>query len=161
MLKMKKHFSPFLLYFLWFIVGLLLGYYLGYDHGWEKSLQTPYSNQQTSIAPTCDALTKITPQSGQKITSPLTVSVTVDNTKSCKWTVFEAQAGTIMLKDSNNHTIGSGILTTSEEWMTDTPVTYTGTISFTKPTTDDVTLIITEEDPSGKGSQTVTIPLTY
>lgn len=109
----------------------------------------------------CDALSNITPRSGTKITSPLTVTVTVDNTKSCKWTVFEAQAGTLTIKDSNGKALGTGILTTTGEWMTEQPVTYTGTIEFSEPATDDVTLVITEEDPSGEGGQTVSIPLTY
>lgn len=151
----------FLIYFLWFVLGLLLGYYLGYDHGWEKYIQSPYSHKQTTISPICDALTNITPQSGTKITSPFTVSVTVDNTKSCKWTVFEAQAGTLTLKDADGQTLGTGLLTTTGEWMTEQPVTYRGMIEFSEPATDDVTLVITEEDPSGEGGQTVSIPLTY
>ena len=160
---MKNHpeWKKTLLYVLWFVFGVLIGYYLGYDHGWEKYIQTPYSHQQTSITSICDALTKLSPRSGTKITSPLTVSVTVDNTKSCKWTVFEAQAGTLTVKDSNGEILGKGILTTTGEWMTEQPVVYTGTVEFTKPATNDVTLVIEEEDPSGEGSQTVSIPLTY
>lgn len=164
MYKMKKYIHSrkhFFLYLLWFILGLLLGYYLGYDQGWEKYIQSPYSHQQTTVSPICDALTNITPQSETKITSPLTVNVTVDNTKSCKWTVFEAQAGILTLKDSTGEILGSGTLTTSSEWMTEQPVVYTGIIEFTEPATDDVTLIITEEDPSGQGAKTVSIPLTY
>lgn len=154
----KKH---FLIYFLWFILGLLLGYYLGYDHGWERYIQFPYSHQQTTVTPICDALTEIQPSSGAKITSPLHVSVTIDNTKSCKWTVFEAQAGALTVKDSTGEILGTGILTTNSEWMTEQPVVYTGTVEFIEPSTDDVTLVITEEDPRGESGQTVSIPLTY
>ncbi len=148
-------------YLLLFIVGLLVGYYLGFDHGWEKYIQTPYTTQIPTPIPSCDAVTILSPKPGSKITSPLTVTVKVDNTKSCKWTVFEAQAGTLTLKDSNGQILGSGILTTTSEWMTEQPVIYTGTVEFTKPTTDDVTLVIEEEDPSGQGAQIVPIPLTY
>lgn len=159
--KEKTHLQKFLFYFLIFIFGSLLGYYLGFNHSWEKYIQTPYSNQQITTKPSCDALTKIQPNTGEKVTSPLTISVTVDNTKTCKWTVFEAQAGTIVLKDKSGKTLGSGVLKTTDDWMTDQPVTYTGTIKFTTPSSKDLTLTITEEDPSGKGSQTVTIPLYY
>jgi hypothetical protein len=152
----------FLLYSLWFILGILLGYYLGYDHGWEKAIPFPYHAQKPTPLPSCDALTNISPKAGDKVASPLTVTVTVDNTKSCKWTVFEAQAGTLSLIDTTNQTIGTGTLTTSEEWMTDQPVVYQGTIEFTTtPASGDLTLKITEEDPSGQGPQEVTIPLTY
>ena len=157
MAKLKS--SPLLLILL-FIVGGLLGYYLGYDHGFEKMAAKTNHPQPTSRV-TCDALTDMSPQSGEKITSPLTVTVTVDNTKSCNWTVFEAQAGTLTLKDSAGQIISSGTLTTTEEWMTEQPVVYTGTLEFTTPNTSDLTLTITEEDPSGQGAQEVTIPLTY
>jgi hypothetical protein len=161
--RVKKYISSrkkIFLHFLWFFFGLLLGYYFGYDHGWEKYIQTPYSHKPTT-SPICNALTNITPGSGTKITSPLSVTVTIDNTQSCNWTVFEAQAGILTLKDSNDEILGTGTLTTTSEWMTEQPVVYTGTFEFTKPATDDVTLIIEEEDPSGEGSQTVSIPLTY
>src|SRR6185503_3778654 len=135
-----------ILYLLWFVVGLLLGYYLGYDHGWERQL---YKNTSPSSSITCNALSNISPQSGAKVSSPLVVTMTVNNTKSCKWTVFEAQAGIAELKDSTGQKIGTATLTTTQDWMTDQPVVYTGTIEFTtNPASSDLTLTITEEDPS-------------
>lgn len=155
----KSSWKQLLLYLVWFIVGILLGYYLGYDLGFEKnSSATP----QPTITITCNALTNISPQAGDKVASPLTVTITVDNRQSCKWTVFEAQAGTFTLKDTTGQTIGSGTLTTTEDWMTENPVVYTGTTEFINtPASSELTLTITEEDPSGMGAQEITIPLSY
>lgn len=143
---MKKY----ILYLLLFILGIIIGYLL--------CSQTPSSK----TPPVCDALTNISPKSGDKVTSPITVTVTIDNTKTCKWTVFEAQAGTMEVKDTNGQILGTGTLTTTSEWMTDQPVEYTGTISLSgTPATNDIVLTIKEDDPSGQGSQEVTIPLIY
>lgn len=141
---------------LFFVLGILFGYYL---HTKNKPSTKPQTQQPTVSV--CNALTMTNPQKGQKITSPLTVTVTIDNTKSCHWTVFEAQAGTLTLQDNTGKIIGTGRLTTSANWMTDKPVTYTGTIEFTKPETNELQLLIEEENPSGQESQTVTIPLMY
>ncbi len=116
------------------------------------------------ITKTCSNFIVVTPKQGQKITSPMTISAIVDNTKSksCHWTVFEAQAGTMQLTDSKGETIGKGMLTTTSEWMTDKAVTYSGTITLTKPPAgSEITLTITEEVPSGKGRKVINIPLTY
>ena len=161
MKKEKTRWQNFFFYFLLFIFGLLLGYFLGSHHEFNKYIQTPYTDKIPTSAASCDALSQITPLPGAKVTSPLTVTVTVDNTKNCKWTVFEAQAGTVILKDDTGQTLGNGILQTTEDWMTEKPVTYTATFTFTKPTTHDLTLIITEEDPSGNGTKSEVIPLTY
>lgn len=142
-------------------IGIVGGYYLG-------TKNNSVNNNQT-LKPTdtvCNALTIQSPTNGQKVTSPLTVSVIVDNTKSCKWAVFEAQAGVISLQDSMGRKIGSANLTTTEDWMTEKPVVYTGTIEFGQtPASSDLLLVITEEKTSGLGpeenGQSVTIPLTY
>lgn len=123
---------------------------------------TPIS--QAKAQATCPALTVITPQPGQQVSSPLPVSVIVDNRNpKCHWTVFEAQAGSMEIKDKNGTVLGTGILTTTNpNWMTVNPVTYKGTITFTRPAGKKLSLTITEENPSGRpGAQQITIPLTY
>lgn len=111
----------------------------------------------------CQALTINEPQQGQKATSPLTVSVTIDNTKdNCRWSVFEGQAGTIELKNKQGEIVGSAILTTSDDWMTDEPTKYSGTITFTPDESEtEYTLVVNEENPSGQSGKTVALPLTY
>lgn len=147
-----------------FVAGLVLGYYLGYDHGFEKVDKT--NSQQPTTVVTCDALTNISPKPEEKVTSPLTITVTVDNTKSCKWAVFEAQAGVALLSDSTGRKIGSTTLTTTEDWMTEQPVVYTGTIEFTQtPASNKLLLEIFEERTSDlaaeENGQSISIPLTY
>lgn len=138
---------------------LLVGYFLGNRQLSEENVS---QNPQPTMPEICNALSKLSPMPGQKVTSPLTVTVTITNTNTCKWTVFEAQAGTLTLKDKTGQILGTTALTTVDEWMTDQPVNYTGTITFAKkPATTDLILIITEEDPSGQGAQEINIPLTY
>lgn len=130
---------------------------------YQRLLTIPTITQpaKPQLSDICNALTKITPHEGETVTSPLTVSITIDNRRSCKWTVFEAMAGSVTLKDGNDQIMGTAVLTTTDEWMTDKPVTYTGTLEFPSPPTSELQLVILEEDPSGEGSQTVTIPLNY
>ena len=123
----------------------------------------PSQPQVQSTGCTPKALTVVEPQPGSTQTLPLQVSVIVDNGSqpNCTWTVFEAQAGIIQLLDSAGIAVGSGTLTTTQDWMTDDPVGYAGeipAIAIVPP--GPATLVITEEDPSGMGdSQTIEIPI--
>lgn len=114
-------------------------------------------------------LTVDTPLYNSEISFPLSVTATVDNTNAiqlgCSWTIFEAVAGTTVLKDENGNTIATGHLDTGEEWMTTGPVHFSGTlVPATTPTSGTVlTLVVTEEDPSdGEGGPVseIIIPLT-
>jgi hypothetical protein len=85
---------------------------------------------------------------------PLTVKGVVNNSKnlSCVWTLFEGQAATMQVKDSDGTVIGDGILMAKGDWMTEGPVDVEGQISLKqKPVGDTLMLVITEEDPSGMG----------
>ncbi len=110
------------------------------------------SNKNIPNKITCKAIKIIKPSNGQKIVSPLEVHVIVDNTSpKCHWTVFETQAGTMSLKDNTGQAIGTGILKTTSDWMTNQPITYTGNITFANnPSSDDLILTIFEENPSGQ-----------
>lgn len=111
----------------------------------------------------CRALRVTSPRANAKVTSPLSVRALVDNSnKECRWTVFEAQAATIEIQDEEGKTLGTGALTTTEEWMVTTPVNYSGKITFTKPATTTGRLVVIEENPSGRPNpQTVVIPLSF
>lgn len=157
----KQKLSPFAIMLI--IVGLLIGLVVGYkfinktnNPGYiEPSYPAAYSD--------CQSLTVLSPETGAQATSPLTIDVVVDNSNpDCRWAVFEAQAGSIDLQDDQGNVIGSGVLTTTDDWMTDQPVNYSGTISF-DPTqaTSEMKLIITEEKASGEEGQQVILPLSY
>lgn len=95
----------------------------------------------------------------------MTVNVVVDNRKSsCKWTVFEAQAGSVILKDLSGEILAEGNLITSEEWMTEGPINFSTTIEFkTSTNSDEGILIVNEENPSGIPEEvsSITIPVRF
>lgn len=167
----KMKFTPMaiILIVLGVLIGGIVGYYLGFDQAWEKKDKSTY--QRADKGPhyysgpysPCEALTVNAPGKNEKITSPVTITVTVDNTNpKCRWTVFEAQAGTMQLQNAEGEVIGKAVLTTDEDWMTDQPVTYSGEMMFdTTLATPKLNLVITEDSPSGEPGKEVTHPLTY
>jgi len=141
---------------------ITLGWYIS---GQKNSTTSyPIQNSPSPTKKTCKALSLITPKVNQQVASPLVVTVVIDNSDTnCHWTVFEAQAGTIDIIDEDKSVIGQGVLTTEDDWMTDQPVTYKGSITFTKsPVGKILKLQIHEENPSGNSdTQILTFPLTY
>ena len=123
----------------------------------------PSQPQARSTGCTPKALKVVSPLPGSTQTLPLQVNVIVDNgsTPNCPWTVFEAQAGVIQLLDNSNIAVGSGVLATTQDWMTDDPVGYSGEIpNIAVVPPGNATLVITEEDPAGMGdAQTIEIPI--
>lgn len=127
---------------------------------------SPSISQNPSATPnqtTCQAMRITSPRADAKVSSPLSVKAIVDNSNNaCRWTVFEAQAATIEIQDSNGKTLGTGALTTAEEWMVPTPVNYSGRITFAKPSTTTGRLVVIEENPSGRPNpQTIAITVTF
>lgn len=118
-------------------------------------------------ATTCDTedIAVQAPVANSTVTFPLTVTAVVDNTQgtTCTWTVFEAQAGLVELKNGANVVVASAPLMTAANWMVSTPVTYTATLQPSPlPPAGAYTLVITEENPSGEGTPgVVTIPVTF
>jgi hypothetical protein len=125
--------------------------------------QTVPLHANTTVSSTCNALTITSPKQNEQVSNNFLVKVVVDNSNpKCHWKVSEAQAGKATVKDSSGNIVGSGVLSTSEEWMTDKPVTYSGEIELNDNTSKgNITLSIEEENPSGKPGQTITLPLMY
>jgi hypothetical protein len=111
-------------------------------------------NQQIGAASNC-GLTVDSPLPGSTVTFPLTINATVDNTKmstvGCSWTVFEAQAGGVEIKDQSGNVLAQAPLTTTSDWMTTAATPYKATISaLSNPSyTGPLTLVFTEDNPSG------------
>jgi len=100
-------------------------------------------------------LTLADPIPGGTVSFPLTIHVAVDNTQAqslgCSWSVFEAQAGNVKVLDANGAEVGMGLVQTTEDWMTPSRVDYYSTITlFATPISKNLTLIFTEDNPSGK-----------
>ena len=105
------------------------------------------------------------PVLGATVKMPFDVKVEIHNAAhpNCRWTMFEGQAGSLILQDDKGTILGRGILATQEDWMTDEKVGFEGSVHATPGMTvqGNLTLVISEEDPSGeKESQAVMIPLT-
>lgn len=104
----------------------------------------------------------ISPEMNSVVSFPLNISVIVDNSNSatlgCAWTVFEGQAGVVSLIDSNNNVLGSNFLSTSNQnWMENLiaglPVSFATTLNLTaQPTAENLSLVFTEDNPSGQGT---------
>ncbi len=109
-------------------------------------------------------LTVSSPLSNTAVTAPVAVTAIVNNSnpQGCTWTVFEAQAGSVALIDSSGNTIGTSVLSTSDDWMTSGPVPYTASITPTRAliSGEALSLVFTEEDVSGMGNvDTLSVPL--
>ncbi len=150
------------------IVIALLGFFI-IQH--NETIETPpvTTNNNTPPAVTTTSncgLSVVSPLPNTTVTFPLMVQAVVDNTQmatlGCSWTVFEAQAGVVKVYDINNIQVGFGILATTGNWMTTSPVNYSATVTLTgTPATNALTLVFEEEDPSGNGNiDIVSIPVT-
>lgn len=117
--------------------------------------------QQTGCAPKALTIQNLMPNTA--ISLPLTFQVTVENSAhpTCRWTLFEAQAGHVELRTFDGEVLASAPLATTEDWMTDAAVSFeTKLESTTVLSPGSYDIVIIEEDPSGeKTPQTVTIPV--
>lgn len=98
------------------------------------------------------AFHSLTPEPGSHVKSSVNISVLIDNTNTdcAPWVVFEGQAGTVSLYNENDKLLDTGVLTTTSDWTTGFPVTYSASLSnFVY--TGRVKLVFTEENPSGQG----------
>lgn len=120
----------------------------------EDYIRSALEIQKKSMTQTHCALTFISPIVDQRnIQSPLKVEVIVDNSKdNCRWGVFEAQAGLVSLVTDTNISVGKNILETTGNWMTQDPVTYTSTITYSlNGYTGPLKLKFIDENPKGDG----------
>ncbi|MEN9604563.1 MAG: hypothetical protein RJB39_248 [Candidatus Parcubacteria bacterium] len=111
------------------------------------------------------------PKPNSKITFPLTVTGTIDNTKAtegCRWTMFEGQAGIAQLYVDNAglgwDPVGQVFIVAAEDWMT-TKTKFKTTIEFNNKgvgfkSGTKFRIRFTEEDPSGMNkTQVVDLPV--
>ncbi len=99
------------------------------------------------------ALHALSPEPNSHVASAIVVSVLIDNTNTdcAPWVIFEGQGGTIELYDEYGKLLDTSVLTTTSDWTTGFPSTYTATLAnFTY--TGKVKLRIKEEDPSGQNT---------
>lgn len=125
---------------------------------------TTDTNSQVSKASAC-GIEIVSPEVGDNIDHSFVVHAIVDNTKrvelGCGWTVFEGQAGLVHIYDKRGLSVGSNLLTTTEDWMTQGPVNFYSEIHIDiDPADKNLILVIEEDDPSGIATRdTVSFPL--
>lgn len=131
------------------------------DDKQSKSAQSTASQQLVKRTPddNCGNLgIKILEPSSTTIVSfPIIVTAEVNNKdagENCRWTVFEAQAGSVSLTDSEGTLVSNGVLRTLDDWMSDGPVVYKAVLNLDKgPKSKNMTVTINEEKPSGETGQ--------
>lgn len=91
------------------------------------------------------------------VTSPVTVTGEARG----NW-FFEANLP-IFIKDASGKVIGQAGAQAQGEWMTTNYVPFSGTVTFTNPTTDTGTLVIAKDNPSGlpENDKSIEIPIRF
>ncbi len=97
------------------------------------------------------------PRPAEVVKSPLVVNGEARGT----W-FFEGQF-TATLFDSDGNPIGSGLMTTDGEWMTEDFIPYSGQIMFPDPTTDTGKLILEKDNPSSlvENAEQLIVPVRF
>lgn len=145
------------------LVGIAIGSF--YRASKEPTpVQTPTSSPTATPAASANECQnpQLNLQPNQTVDWPINVVAIVDNRDpACRWVVFEAQAGTVEVRDRNNQIISQGVLSTTDEWMTEQPVEYLASLTLkNEPSSKEVELILTEENPRGEGdAKQLKIPL--
>ena len=97
------------------------------------------------------------PPAGDFISSPINVRGSVPGS----WS-FEASFG-IEVLDANGEQIGEGFAMLDGEWMTEDMVDFTGTVTFSKPSTETGSLVLRRANPADEArfDDSVTIPIKF
>ncbi len=98
-----------------------------------------------------------TPVPNALISSPLTITGQARG-----YWFFEASFP-VILKDSNNNTLGQGIAQAQGDWMTENYVPFTAVINFLPPQTASGQLILQKDNPSGlpEHDDQIVIPVNF
>jgi hypothetical protein len=100
----------------------------------------------------------ISPTANQEVSSPLKITGKVNGNG---WNGFEGQVGTVQLLDYKGNKVASGILTATTEW-TQPEVSFETTLTFQTVVIGPMTLLFSNENPSGDPARqkTFTLPVT-
>jgi len=124
---------------------------------------TQPSAEELRCTPANITITQPTP--GSHVNFPIVFTGTIDNrtNKDCSWTLFEGQAGSIEIRDANGAMVGIGVLEALDDWRSEGPIDIEGTVELMSPPQGSaMSVMITEENPSGVGSgQQIRMNLTF
>ena len=137
------------------LVIVAIGAGAAYWYLQPKGGPTPASTEYTSKHG--DSVTVNAPKSGDRVTSPLTVSGIVPG----PWS-FEANFP-VEIADANHKKVAEGYATVTGDWMTTKPIAFTATVPFDPPVTDDGFVIIHKANASGDQAtdDSVEVPINF
>jgi hypothetical protein len=145
---------------------LVAGYY--YRQASVEPNGSPSPTAITSSQPTNtpSAVPTATGAAGIEITQPLSLStisspLVIKGKATGSW-FFEAQFR-VKLLDEGGNTIGQGTAHADGEWMTELPVPFTATLTFSTPSTSRGTLVFENDNPSGlpQNIKSYRVPVTF
>ncbi len=112
----------------------------------------------------CQGIEIASPAANSQVTFPLTITGTVHPAgNSGPWTVFEANAGSVVVKDSTGAIKSTPkALPIYVDWMNSNPKPFSVTIPALTgtPATNALTLFFSDDDPSGENPHYCSIPVT-
>ena len=114
----------------------------------QKTTENTQQNTQTNQQPAQQKVEGIqvsSPTSASQVSSPIKITGSVNNGG---WAGFEGQVGTVQLLDYKGNKVASGVLKATTDW-TKPPVSFESTLTFTAKTTGPMTLLFSNENPSG------------
>lgn len=103
------------------------------------------------------------PLPNAKVAFPLRVTITTTAGQPCGWTLFEGQAGTVVVKTASGTIVANSVLATQGDWMTTAPVTSSAMLALNQvlPAGTPLFITLTEDSPSGEGTpDSLVVPVT-
>jgi hypothetical protein len=139
------------------LIALGAGGAYWYLQGGGAGTTTPTAATTEYTSKHGDTVTVNAPRSGDRISSPLSVSGVVPG----PWS-FEAEFP-VEIVDANHEKVAEGFATVKGDWMTTDPVSFTASVPFEAPVTDEGFVIIRKANPSGDQAtdDSVEVPITF
>lgn len=103
------------------------------------------NNQQQKV----EGIEVASPKANEEVSSPIKI---IGTTNGGGWNGFEGQVGTVQLLDYKGNKVASGILKATTDW-TKPLVSFESTLTFETKITGPMTLLFSNENPSGMPSK--------
>ncbi len=109
---------------------------------------------QITYAGICPGFIVTSPAAGSTIAFPLTMNATVHpaGSPAGSWGVFEGQAGSVTIKDTQGNVLSQTIpLTLTQDWMTADPISFSVTVPSIAPQPAGSTIYVEFNDDDASG----------
>lgn len=146
------------------VIIIVLGVLLAGAWYWNTRQQKPFNTTAGDVVQPAESpcgLTITSPVPASSVSVPFSISgtVVISSAASCRWTLFEGQAGTVEIRNANTNAVllpKTPVPLTQTDWMdramNGQPVDFSVAIpSLVGGYTGPATIIFEEENPSGEG----------